>query len=234
MKSKPNLSLFTPIGWIFLIVLLMSGCASISTPHPTILSMGNMRVEKPLKTWKDALEQNIVMQKFDYSCGAGALATLMRYYFQENITEAEILNDIVKNLSETEIKKRKIDGFSLFDLQQFAKRRGYQAVGVKLPFATLPELQGPILVYLETIDYLHFAVLRGVKGDRVFLADPGRGNMRMSIDEFAKEWSGVALVLGKPGFGAPPKYPLKIRAEEVIHNEIQIVRSELSKRVVLK
>ncbi|EDN70845.1 Peptidase C39, bacteriocin processing [Beggiatoa sp. PS] len=216
---------FFPLICCTILVFFITGCASVSEPHSTILSMGDVRFEKPIKTWKDMLEQNIVMQHFDYSCGAGAMATLMRYYFQENITEQEILDDIMRNLDETEIKNRKEEGFSLFDLQQFAKRRGYQAVGVKLPWSALPKLRGPILVYLETPDYLHFAILRGVKGDRIFLADPGRGNLRMSVAEFSKEWDGIALVLGKKGFRTSTNYPLKIREEELIRNELNVVRN---------
>ena len=34
----------------------------------------------------------------------------------------------------------------------------------------------------------HFAVLRGVRGDRVYLADPSRGNIRMPVYAFLDTW----------------------------------------------
>ncbi|NJL59319.1 MAG: hypothetical protein HC887_06410 [Desulfobacteraceae bacterium] len=167
-------------AYILLCVIgfFVCGCANISEPYPIVLSGNEVRFEKPVRTWKDFLEQNIVMQQFDYSCGAAALATLMRYYFQDDVRETDILKDILNNLSESDIKERKKDGLSLLDLKEFAKRRGYQAVGIKMKYRILPQLQGPVLVYLETSEFRHFAILRGVKEDRIFLADPGRGNIR--------------------------------------------------------
>jgi len=211
--------------FFILFIFLIAGCTSTSEPHPITLSSNGTRFTKPIKTWKDILEQNIVMQKFDYSCGAGAMATLMRYYFQDEITEKEVLEDIMNNLDKADIQKRKKDGFSVLDLKQFAERRGYKALGVKLKLSALPKLRGPILVHLETVDYRHFVVLRGMKEDHIFLADPGRGNLRMSVEEFSKEWSGIALILGKKGFGTLTEYPLKIREEELLRNELNVVRN---------
>ncbi|MDM8558055.1 C39 family peptidase [Thiotrichales bacterium HSG14] len=209
-------------------ILLAGGCANnISTPHPIILKSGEVRFAKPLKTWKELREQNIVMQKLDYSCGAAALATLMRYYFQEDIVEKEVLEDITNHLDKKAMKQRREEGFSLLDLKQFAERRGYQAVGVKLKFSALPKLRGPVLVYLDTREYKHFAILRGAKNDRVFIADPERGNLRMSAYEFSKEWAGVTLVLGKKGFGTPNEYLLKIQEQETRQNELNVIRKSL-------
>ena len=206
---------------------LVSGCANISEPHPVALSSDGLHFKKPVKTWKDFLEQNIVMQQFDYSCGAATLATLMQYYFQDDVTERDILENIVKHLNDKDFENRKKEGLSLLDLKEFAERRGYQAVGVKLKFSVLPKLRGPILVYLETSEYKHFAILRGVKEDRVFLADPSRGNIRMSVETFAKEWPGIALVLGKKGFGTPSEHSLAIQEKSPILNELRAARRGL-------
>jgi len=109
-----------------------------------VLSSHHLHFVKSVKTWKEFREQNVVMQKFDYSCGSGALATLMHYYFQDEVTEREILQEIIHHLNDVEIESRQKKGFSMFDLQQFAKRRGYQAVGVKLKMSALPKLRGPV------------------------------------------------------------------------------------------
>ncbi len=210
-----------------MILGLLYGCANFSAPHPTILPNGTARINKSIKTWKEFLEQNVVMQQTDYSCGAGAMATLMHYYFEDDITEKIILQNIFSHLNADEMKDRKKDGFSMFDLQQFAKRHGYKAVGVKLKPAILQKLRGPVLVYVETKGYKHFSVLRGVKDNLVFLADPSRGNLRMSIEDFTKEWSGITLVLGKKGFGTPTEHKLSIKEHELVKNELRIVRNGL-------
>jgi hypothetical protein len=60
------------------------------------------------------------------------------------------------------------------------------------------------------LGYYHFAVLRGVAGDRVYLADPERGNLRMSIGRFLDEWAGVVFILGKAGEERITHYPLAL------------------------
>jgi hypothetical protein len=69
-----------------------------------------------------------------------------------------------------------------------------------------------------------------VRGDRIYLADPSRGNIRLSVDRFAKEWSGIALVLGKQGFGLPQKYPLALEDQEAVPNELLAARESLFNR----
>jgi uncharacterized protein len=70
------------------------------------------------------------------------------------------------------------------------------------------------------LGYPHFAVLRGIDQGRVFLADPARGNLRMSIGRFLGEWSGIIFVLGKPGEEDISTYPLALPRPDVIQPEL--------------
>jgi predicted double-glycine peptidase len=49
-------------------------------------------------------------------------------------------------------------------------------------------LDGPVMVFVEHRGYKHFAVLRGIRGDRVYLADPSLGNVRMPFYAFLDRW----------------------------------------------
>jgi len=206
------------------------GCAAL-TPSPesspTPLKTGMIRTNPSLISWKALRDRNVVIQKFDYSCGAGALATLLRYYFGDQVEEEEILLAILGRMTREEIQDREKNGLSLLDLKRFAEQRGYQAVGVKLKYSGLSNLKGPVLIHLVREDYRHFAVLKGARGDRIYLADPSRGNVRMSVDRFAREWSGIALVLGKGGFGLPQKYPMALDDQEPVQNELLEARKSL-------
>ena len=204
-----------------------SGCATSTEDTQINLLTNTVRFSDNVKTWEEVLTRHIVMQKYDYSCGAAALATLLNYYFQDHTTEHHILLDIEKHLKEVQFENREEKGLSLLDLKQYVERRGYQAVGVKLGLSALLELRGPILVYLETESYEHFAVLRGVRGDRVFLADPSRGNIRIPIYEFAEEWPGIALVMGKKGFGTPQQYALAVDRKSPYRIELRAARQSL-------
>jgi uncharacterized protein len=213
--------------------IALYGCASQITPadiHSSSLKTGWTRTEPSVLSWKDLRDKNVVIQSYDYSCGAGALATLMRYYFGDKVTEEEILRSILEPMTEKEVRDREEHGLSLLDLKRCAEKRDYQAITVKMTYASLPLLKGPILIHLVTDDYKHFAVLKGVWGDRIYLADPSRGNIRMSVDRFAKEWSGVALVLGRKNFGLPKSYPLALGDQDLGQNEMLDARKSLFER----
>ena len=218
---------------VLLLGVTLQGCvtqAGRSSIHVMPVRAGLIRGDKPIHSWKELRDQNVVIQGFDYSCGAGALATLMRYYFGDKVSEEGILLSILGPMSREEVADREKNGLSLLDLKLCAERMGYQAAGVRLNYASLPKLKGPVLIHLEQKDYKHFAVLKGVRGDRIYLADPSRGNIRMSVDRFAREWSGIALVLGKQGFGLPQKYPLALDDQEPVQNEILAARRSLFTR----
>lgn len=148
---------------------------------------------------KDLRDEGLVRQRFDYSCGAAALATLLRFGLNHSVTEQEIVDDLFRGLSQADSAIREKEGFSLLDLQKVAEGRGYRAQGFRLEPEHLAQLQGPVIVFLEALGYRHYAVLKGVRGDRVYLADPSRGNIRMPAYRFLQAWmrdgSGIILVV---------------------------------------
>ncbi len=148
------------------------------------------RVELPLRSLKDLRDEGLVRQRFDYSCGAAALATILRYGFGDEVTERDILTELFELLSEDEEGLRRKEGFSLLDLQRVAQARGSKAQGFRLEPQFLSKLAGPVIVFIQPRGYKHFAVLRGVRGDRVYLADPSRGNVRMPAYTFLDGWLG--------------------------------------------
>ncbi len=98
------------------------------------------RIDVPLRSLKDLRDENLVKQRFDYSCGAAALATILRYGFGDEVTERDILTDLFDLLSEDEEGLRREQGFSLLDLQHVAQARGYKAQGFPLaPEGGLPQ-----------------------------------------------------------------------------------------------
>lgn len=199
---------------LLLLPLLSAGCAAD----------GGAASRRHFQTWTWQRDHHVVKQRMDYSCGAAALASIMRYYFQDDVTEKDVLADILKGMSREDLADRQTKGLSMLDLQEAATRRGYQAVGVRLPLEALPELGGPILVHLETREYRHFAILKGTAEDRVYLADPSRGNIRMPMFRFEKEWSRLALVLGRESFGMPDEHGMKVRPATPVQNEILAAR----------
>lgn len=156
---------------------------------------------KPVTSVLEIRQSNVVIQAWDLSCGAAALATILNYQHGDPISEREIAigmmtreeyleNPMIVNLRE---------GFSLLDLKRFVDTRGYKGVG--LGQMTLKDLiaDAPMIVPVNLQGYQHFVVFRGVLGNRVLLADPAFGNRTLLRSTFEKAWIEYAE-LGRVGF----------------------------------
>jgi predicted double-glycine peptidase len=170
-------------------------------------------------TWsyKELKERNVVMQKLDYSCGAASLATIFRYYWGADVTEATFLNLIPKlKLTPEEIKDRVENGLTLTDLRDMANLAGYQSSMGKVKFEELAEAKVPLIVGITIRKHDHFAVFRGTDGYYTYLADPIRGNIRVPICEFQEQWQKNAiLVVAKPNAKVKDYNPLGVTFPEV-------------------
>ncbi|HUT13337.1 MAG TPA: C39 family peptidase [Thermoguttaceae bacterium] len=194
-----------------------------------------LRARTPVTSWRTIQRENVVMQRLDYSCGAASLATILRYYFEDNVTETDVLRTIFLRLAKSEnpqeeLKDRIKNGFSMLDLLNAAKDLGYLGAVVRIPLSKLAKSKAPVIVRIEKMGYEHFVVFRGVVEDRVYLADPIRGNIRLSAKRFLDQWSGESLFLGKTGFGLPEEYPLAIRVWGPARPEMEIARQALFPR----
>jgi predicted double-glycine peptidase len=139
--------------------------------------------------------RNVVMQEHEYTCGAASLATLLKYCFDEHITEAIVLEAALQKLSKKDIEDRQKNGLSMEDLANGASRLHYAAAVLELKYEKLQSLKFPVIVRLQHDDFKHFVIFRGQRGDRVFLADPLRGNIRAPVNRFCTDWDGKILAV---------------------------------------
>lgn len=77
---------------------------------------------------------------------------------------------------------------SLADLARVATQKGFGARGMAMNFPTLAKLKIPAIVYIEHEGVEHFSMFRGVKSDKVYLADPSMGNIVLPRQKFEKMW----------------------------------------------
>jgi predicted double-glycine peptidase len=167
-------------------------------------------------SWLELRRKNVVMQQRDYSCGAAAVATLIRYHWEDDVTELQLLREVVRMLTLEEMKERIKNGLSMTDLRRLSVRMGYLATIGRLKFDELKESKIPLVVGIVVDDFDHFVVYRGSDDYYVYLADPARGNIRTPIPEFLKQWQkNLALVIVKKGPEALKKEsPLLLKPEE--------------------
>lgn len=173
--------------WVFFLV----GCTNTDLPKPNY--------ELSDKSSLNAIRWGgVVKQDLDFSCGIASVATILKYHFgEEDVTERELLQDFIKKLSEQEISEVFEKGASLAQLGDLLTDRNLIIRNWHLKIDELRKLTKilPAIVYLETADFRHFAVVRGINEYQVLLADPSRGNVKLSLDGFLKEWKGRRALL---------------------------------------
>ena len=181
--------------------------------------------------------QNIVMQRRDFSCGAACLATIARYYWEDNVNEDLFLKALDEVLTDEEIHDRIENGLAMSDLRRAAVLVGYQAIIGKTTFDKLGQVKVPMIVGISPSGHDHFVVLRGTDFDWVYIADPIRGNMRMPAADFREQWQENAiLVIHKPGREVRKSSPLSIREEETQLGELNdhLIRTQPQRESALR
>ena len=136
--------------------------------------------------------QTVIKQKYDFSCGSAALATLLLYTYHINASETSVFSDMFLNGDRQAIQE---SGFSLLDMKDYLTRHDIPSGGFRAPLEKLAQLRIPAIVLINENGYKHFVVLRGIRGGEVLLADPAIGLRRVSASVFRKQWSGIFFII---------------------------------------
>jgi uncharacterized protein len=186
---------------VIAILLTLCGCA---TPAANDSS--------PVTSLLEMRHHDVVIQKWDLSCGAAALDTLLKYEWGDPVSEREIALGLMKRkeyIQHPELVKVR-EGFSLLDLKRYVERHGFKGIGLgELDLNDLSRY-APIMVPVDALGYNHFMVFRGIYDNRVVLADPAWGNRTMTIAQFQRIWLDFGNSMGRVGFvvesadGHPP------------------------------
>jgi predicted double-glycine peptidase len=176
------------IGIGALLGILLPGAALADViPIP-----GGAMITVQRKSVVDLRFVNVVRQRFDLSCGAAAVATLLTYFYGDKADEQEVIQQAIKLGDKAKIEK---DGFSMLELKQVGERKGYVVQGFKInkPEA-IAELKIPFLTLINNRGYNHFVIVKGTRDGIVYIADSAFGNRSVPIEQFKNEWSLVILV----------------------------------------
>lgn len=161
----------------------------------------NVRV----KSWAEIPFRTIVRQRFDFSCGSAAVATLLTYQYGIPTDESAPFKAMWDAGDQAKIRKL---GFSLLDMKTYLTKRGLPAQGYRLDVADLRSIAQPMIALVTIKGYTHFVVIKGARDGKVMLGDPARGLINMSEAEFTKIWSGVALIVADPPATLKPGFNL--------------------------
>lgn len=200
--------------------LILALCAVGFAPSESVLALDAPR---PVKSLLEMRHDRVTIQNWDLSCGAAALATILNYQYGDPVPERDIAKALIgrdKYIDNPALVKAQ-EGFSLLDLKNYVDARGYTGIGYgKLELDHLIE-RAPIIVPIRSNGYNHFVVFRGIRGNRVLVADPAWGNRTLTVDEFEREWLPYPE-FGRVGFvvahddGTLPPNRLAPRSEDFV------------------
>lgn len=165
--------------------------AAAATPAGELqLRVGTAAFGVPVTSLKEARFGTTVPQRYDFSCGSAATATLLTYQYGHAVTEAEVFMAMYTRGDQAKIRS---EGFSLLDIQRYLQSLGFQADGFELPLDKLLEEGLPAIVLLNEKGYRHFVVVKGMRGGRILIGDPARGTRALSRERFDALWDNNVL-----------------------------------------
>ena len=123
----------------------------------------------------------IVLQMHASECGAACLGSILAYFGRwVPLTELR---------EKCEVSR---DGSSAASILRASRHYGLECNGLSMRADQLKKLQLPLILFWQ---FSHFVVLEGFDDNHFYLNDPSAGRRRLSVEEFNKGYSGVALRL---------------------------------------
>jgi len=149
----------------------------------TGIAGGNYRLH--VTTLKEERFRNTIHQKYDFSCGSAAVATLLTYQYGFPMSEQTAFAAMFTHGNRAKISK---EGFSLLDIKRFLAALGFEADGFIVSLQKLQQAHLPAIVLMNEHGYHHFVVIKGVLAGRVLVGDPAKGTRSIPETEFEQVW----------------------------------------------
>ncbi len=172
------------LSWLILVVSVSANAIEL-LPH-----RGHYSV--PVKSYKEIVFGDVYRQRYDFSCGSAALASLLTYHYKTPSTEQDIFKSMYDKGDQAKIKEK---GFSLLDMKTHLATIGLNSDGFKIDLQKIRKFGVPGITLVNFDGYMHFVVIRGMNEHSVILGDPSRGTMIMRYEEFQKYYQGIVLLI---------------------------------------
>jgi uncharacterized protein len=153
---------------------------------------GNNYFNVSLTSFKMGKFKSIYLQKYDYSCGSAALASLLTYHYKRPTREDDVFQRMFAVGDQAQIRR---EGFSLLDMKKYLGSIGLHSDGFEVSLDKLAEIKLPAITLIETNGYKHFVIIKGVEGGRVLIGDPAKGTYAQDRSIFESRWDKVAFLI---------------------------------------
>lgn len=155
-------------GSLLLLMLPFGAARAGDVGFSGVLPNGAVLTQR-VESMQERRFRNVVRQHTDYSCGAAALATILRYAYHLEADEGTVIEGMM-GVSDPQLVHQR--GFSLLDIKRYVESMGMRGRGYRVNEERLRSLRVPGLVLMDVRGFRHFVVLKQVRNDVVDVADP--------------------------------------------------------------
>lgn len=157
-----------------------------------ILAPSGSSYAVPVTTMKGARFAATLHQQYDFSCGSAAVATLLTHHYGRKVDEAEVFRFMFERGDQAKIRR---EGFSMLDMKFYLDALGFRAEGVQATLDQLASVGIPAIALIKENGYMHFVVVKGVRGRRVVIGDPALGTRVLDRAVFETYWTNHILLV---------------------------------------
>ena len=175
---------------VVFIITVTATLASTVMAEPIRLNGFSGAFNIPVQSRKEMKWNNVVQQQYDFSCGAAAIATLLTYHYDHPTTEDRVFKIMFNKGNKQQIRTI---GFSMLDMKQYLDALGLKSDGFRMTLEKFSKIGVPGITMINTKGYNHFVVVKGIKGNRVLVADPALGTRVIHREDFEQQWNGAIL-----------------------------------------
>ncbi|AVO59063.1 MULTISPECIES: C39 family peptidase [Pseudomonas] len=177
-------------------LLCLAGLTQAAQMPVAVLPGGNL-VYKQVQSVRERKFADLVEQKTDFSCGAAALATILRQAYWLDVDEEHVIKGMLATADQDLVRTQ---GFSMLDMKRYLESIGMRARGYRIPPDKLQAVSIPVVVLMDIRGYKHFVVMQRAHKDWVYIGDPVLGHKRYSHEDFVKGWNGIVFAIVGPGY----------------------------------
>lgn len=156
------------------------------------VSVAGAGVSVPVVSLKEAKFTTVVRQRYDFSCGSAAVATLLTHHYGRPTTEEQAFAAMFNVGNQAEIRQH---GFSLLDVRNFLQLNGIRADGFRIGLDDVGKVGIPAITLVTVKGYKHFVVVKGLTDTEVLVGDPALGLRVMPREQFEAASDGVFFLV---------------------------------------
>lgn len=174
------------------VVVILAAAVRVDAAPVAIPGVSGGGIMLDVTSKKESQFRSTMRQRYDFSCGSAALATLLSSGYEDAVSEGAVFSRMYEAGDKERIRKQ---GFSLLDMKTYLESEGYMADGYRVSLDKLAELRIPAITVVSTNGYKHFVVVKGVAEKEVLVSDPAAGTMVLPRSKFETMWNGILFLI---------------------------------------